>query len=202
MTLPLAHVLALALLIGAVADEKLPSPSIAPKDVKAQANDNIQPGAASGGTLTPPDQCCYVKSGTRIDIEIVDAISSKTANRGDRFRIKLSRPVVQDGVEIIPAGVFGVGEVIDAQPAGFGGKAAELVLSARYIDFHGTQIRIRKFRVLASGQNQTNIAMAAGVVFGAAGFLVKGGEIYIPSGTLTDAIIADDTRIHESGLIQ
>lgn len=200
MTLPLAHVLALTLSIGGVSEEKLAPPSIAPKDLKAQSNDKIQIGAVSGGTLTPPDQCCYVKSGTRVDIEIVDSISSKTANRGDRFRIKLSRPVVQNGVEIIPAGIFGVGEVIDAQAAGFGGKAAELVLSARYIDFHGTQIRIRKFRILASGQNQTALALTAGIVFGAAGFLVKGGEIYIPSGTLTDAIIAEDTRVPESAL--
>ena len=47
---------------------------------------------------------------------------------------------------MVPAGTPGVGEVVHAERARFGGKAGELILAARYLDFQGTRIPLRTLR--------------------------------------------------------
>lgn len=140
--------------------------------------------------------CCILKSGTPVKIEVIDNVSSETSVRGSKFRIRLSESIMDGTNVIVPSGATGFGEVVDSHPAGFSGKPAELVLAARYIEYGGVKIPIRKFRILVTGKNQTNSAMVVGVAFGVVGALVRGGEIIVPAGTKSDAIVAVDTNIN------
>src|SRR5688572_5211911 len=78
--------------------------------------------------------------GTRVLVEIGEAVSTRTHRRGDWFLIALSDPVVVDGVVAVPAGALGMGQVIDVRKPDVGGKPGRLVLAARYVDHEGRRL--------------------------------------------------------------
>ena len=57
--------------------------------------------------------------------------------------------VVIDGKEVIPAGTTGQGQIVHAAKSGWGGKAGELIVAVRYIDYNGVHIPLRRFRINA-----------------------------------------------------
>jgi hypothetical protein len=154
--------------------------------------------AAVAGEATP---CCTLAALTEIEIEVADRVSSKTSRPGDRFAIRLADPIVIDGHVVVPAGTPGVGEVVHAAKAGGAGKAGELILAARYLELDGRRIALRSFRYGRrqgkdkSGAVNTGNMVAAAVMPAASliGFLVKGGEVDIPAGTLANAKLAAAT---------
>lgn len=75
---------------------------------------------------------------TLIAIEIIAPISSKTAKVGEMFPIKLSQPIYVGGNLIVPMGAKGYGEVVHAAKARAAGKAGELIIAARYLEWYST----------------------------------------------------------------
>lgn len=136
-----------------------------------------------------------VPAGTLVDIEIAETVSSRTVKPGDRFAIRLARPIKLDGRVIVPEGVVGVGQVVDAGKAGSLGKPAKLVLAARYLEFNGSQIPLRSFHLGRAGTDESNTALATAMI-PIAGlivpFMVRGGEIEIPPGAHAAAKLAAD----------
>lgn len=194
--LPFAALLSLALNIYRPSPEVHTQPGDMKDGLVAATTGKCAGVIAENIGLSPQTACCILKAGTPIKIEIMDSVSSETSVRGSKFRIRLSESIMDGENVIVPSGATGIGEVIDSHPAGYSGKPAELVLAARYIEYHGVKIPIRKFKILVTGQNQTNSAMVVGLAFGVVGALVKGGEIVVPAGTKSDAIIAVDTNIN------
>lgn len=135
-----------------------------------------------------------VHAGTPLIIEITETISSKTIKRGDKFTLKLAAPIVLDDRVIVPAGVTGVGQVIDAAPSGALGKPAKLLLAARYIDFNGGQIPLRTLQLGKVGTDKTNTILAISFVpyVGLLGLFMHGGEIEIPAGTIAQVKLVAD----------
>ena len=154
----------------------------------------IATGAAAQTVETPPTPAAIVASGTPVIIEITELVSSKTHNRGDKFAIRLAAPIQRDGRTLVPAGVTGVGQVIDSARSGILGKPAKLLLAARYLDFKGAQIPLRTLQLGKVGRDTTNAIMAASFVpyVGIAALFVHGGEIEIPAGTQAQAKLAAD----------
>ncbi len=62
------------------------------------------------------------------------------------------------GETIAPAGAVGGGEVVDAGPSDFSGRAGKLVVSARYLDLNGERVRIRGMTIAVSGLNRVSAA--------------------------------------------
>jgi hypothetical protein len=181
---------AAALFVAAVpaeAQEGQEQPS-APAEAPAEA-------AAAG--------CCTVPARTPIEIEILDTLNSKASHNGDRFAFRLAAPLTIDGQIVIPAGTTGVGEVVHAERARFGGRAGELILAARYLDLAGRQIPLRTLRFgPQQGRDSTgtinslNMAAAATVpALAMIGFLVAGGEVNVPAGTHASAQIAAEQTL-------
>lgn len=133
-----------------------------------------------------------VKAGTPIVLELDETVSTRTIKRGDTFALKLAAPVASGGFEVIPAGVAGVGQVVDVGRAGLGGKPAKLVLAARWLNLSGQKIPLRSFFVGGAGKDNTDTVMFATLAVGIAGFLVSGGEVIIPKGTLARAKLSQD----------
>ncbi len=136
---------------------------------------------------------------TPVTIEILDPLGSKTSASLDHYRISLVEPIMVDGVEIIPAGTTGMGEVVHTKKAGGMGAAGELVLAARYLDFGGRQLRLRSMELLetAEGKSRTNsvnalnaASAASPIPIGLIGYFITGGNIDIPAGALASAKIA------------
>lgn len=96
-----------------------------------------------------------------------------------------------DGVAVVPAGVMGWGEVIDAKPAGIGGRPARLVLAAKYLEHGSLRLALQSLKLAGAG-GKDNSGLAVGVVMavGFLGALVEGGGVEYPAGTRASAKIA------------
>ena len=158
--------------------------------VQAQNANIADPSAMA--PVSPGPTCCNVANGTPVDLELVDPLSSKVQKRGDTFHIKLSTALMVDGKLLLPAGVEGMGEIIDAKPAGGGGAPGKMLVAARYLNWNGTTIPLRGTKLGGAGRNNTQSAMAAGFVAGPFAMFVHGGNLGYPVGTHLQAKLAVD----------
>jgi hypothetical protein len=148
----------------------------------------------------PAGACCTVPARTPIEIEILDAVNSKANHNGDHFAFRLAAPLTIDGHVVVPAGTTGVGEVVHAERARFGGRAGELILAARYLDLGGTRIPLRTLRFgpqhgRDSSGTVTALSIAAAATVPALamlGYLIAGGEVNVPAGTHARAQTASE----------
>ena len=134
-----------------------------------------------------------------IVIAIDKEMGSKISQTGEVFPIRLARPVVIDGVEVLPAGIVGEGQVVHAKKAGLAGAAGELILAARYLDHGGRRIELRSFRFLeasdielAKGQDNIGAVNAATALASPLAIFIGGGNTNVPSGTIASAKIRND----------
>jgi hypothetical protein len=170
-------------------------------------------GAALTGALfgtacaqpAPADACCTLAAGTEVRIELVDPISTKTEKEGERFAIRLAEPLVVDGQIVAPEGAMGVGEVVQAAKAGMGGKAAKLVLAAKYIEQDGRRIPLQGLQLTANGKAHANEANAMGVAgigfapLGVVAMFIHGEEVTLPPGTPGVAKVSDAMTLASLG---
>jgi hypothetical protein len=156
----------------------------------AQTEPAVAPAAVAPADPGRP----HVASGTPVDIEIAETISSKVIKRGDKFALRLAYPIMLDGKVVVPAGVTGVGQVVDVAPSGALGRPAKLLLAARYLDFSGRQIPLRTLQLGRGGTDNSDAVMAAGFVpyVGLLAMFMHGGEIEIPVGWRAQAKLAAD----------
>lgn len=135
---------------------------------------------------------------TPVTLELLAPLGSKLSKSGDNFPIRLAEPIVVDGQILIAAGALGVGEVVHAKKAGGSGAPGELVLAARHLDVCGRRLRLRSMHVAPTGRskvntvNTINVASAAALPpVGLVGFLIRGGQVDVPQGTIADAKTAE-----------
>ncbi|MEP9357807.1 hypothetical protein [Sphingomonas sp. KR3-1] len=151
----------------------------------------LPPGPACEPSLTIPAL-------TPVTVEMLEPLGSKISMPGAFFALRLAAPIIVDGVELLPAGASGRGEVIHAKRAGGSGAGGELVLAARFLEVCGRQLRLRSMQVSPNGKSKTgtvdSINMASAAVapgLSLIGFMIKGGEVNVPSGTLAQAKTAE-----------
>lgn len=134
---------------------------------------------------------------TQIVFEFVTPLSSKTSKADEMFPIRLVHPIVVQGRILVPAGTMGEGQVIQAAKSGWGGKAGELVVTVRHLDYRGVRIPLRRFRMgePSTGADRRDEAFGVSMVVPLAGFFMNGGEKTVLVGTRASAIIAADTDI-------
>lgn len=159
---------------------------------------SIDPAKTDPAT-TDPGSCCLLPDGSPVRIEIAEALSSKTAQRGQTFKLRLLQPLAAAEGVLLPAGTEGAGEVIHAERGRGGGKAGELILAARHLQGPNGPIKLRGMKLGGSGTDKTGTAMAASLVLPLGGF-VRGSEIEIPLGTLAVAKLAEPVRLPPSAL--
>lgn len=157
------------------------------------------PDATQGAAMAAPTSitdanchCITVPALTPVELEILAPVGSKLSKNGDTFPIRLTKPVIFGGREVLPAGLPGMGEVVHAKPSGGGGGGGELVLAARYLEMANGRIRLRSMRVSSVGRDQTGLALASAYAIGPFAMMVKGKNTEIPPGTLAEAKIAED----------
>ena len=127
----------------------------------------------------------------RIDAEI----SSKKHKNGDRFPIFVDEDVRIGDTLVIPAGSSGEGEVIHAAKSGAGGKAGELLITARFVRVGDREIRLRSFSLGSKGRDRSDESLALSIVTGPLGLFVVGGAMIIPRGTVAGAKTAVEIQL-------
>lgn len=150
--------------------------------------------------VAPVVPCCTVKALTPVRLAITDPIASNAVSTGQLFAFTLAEAIPLDGGGSIPAGTPGQGEIVHAARSGMAGKAGELVLAARYLDYQGVRIPLRSMRFGGAGKDQTGLAFAATTAIGLIGMVITGGEVRIPVGAIADAKISADTPIDANRL--
>jgi hypothetical protein len=139
--------------------------------------------------------CCTLVDGSPVELEIADVLNTMTLKRGDRFRIRLHAPVNAAEGTVLPAGVEGVGEVVHVEPGRASGKAAELILAARYLDYQGKHIKLRGMKLSASGSNRSGMVAGVSVAIGVFAAFIHGGNIEIPANTVVSAKIGETIQL-------
>jgi len=134
--------------------------------------------------------CCVIPEGAVVELEVTQTVSTKTSVRGDKFGLRLVQPIVVEGKVLAPAGLTGVGEVVHAAKAGMAGKAAELIVTARYLDDDGVAIPLRGLNIATHSKSLSDEATAAVIAVGVIGLLVKADEAAVPAGTRATAKVA------------
>jgi hypothetical protein len=172
-----------------VAAEPAPVAAEVPAETPAPAAE--VPAPAPAGLLLPKT--------TPLIIAIDKELGSKISQTGEAFPIRLVQAVSVDGVEVLPAGITGQGEVVHAKKAGLAGAAGELVLAARYLELNGRRIELRSFRFmeagessLGKGQDNTGVSNITTAIAGPIGFFIGGGNTNVLPGTVANAKTRND----------
>lgn len=143
-----------------------------------------RPSSAASGQATIP-------AGTSVTLRIKQQVSSRTAKRGDLFEIELVNDLYVDSAPIIPAGIKGVAQVVHASPKGFGGRAGELIVAARYLESDGRRIALRKTKFSSAGSDNAGAAIATTIAAPVIGLFVTGTSVDLPVGSIIVAETAE-----------
>ena len=116
----------------------------------------------------PPKPEPIVKTlpaGTEVDVELVDAVSSKNSQVGNSVRVRVATPVMIDGLTVVPAGVIIGGVVTEAIPLKKIGGAASLGLRFETIELPDGTTKAIAANILEKGKSETG--KDAGTIAGA-----------------------------------
>jgi len=161
-------------------------------------------GAASPAASARPPvhySCCHVTAGTMVKVELVGRVSSAAQKRGDTFPIRLAAPLIVDGRIVLRAGSRGLGEVIDSKPPGLGGKPAEMVLAASYLNSRHGRVQLDALQLARPGQDNSTTSHMLGITgiafapLGLAGIVLQGGQVVFEPGTVASAKVASDITL-------
>lgn len=168
------------------------SAAVTPVPPSAQSVAPTAPATApTGDTGAPPTHAVLeLPAGTPLIVALEEPVASSTHKRGDTFALRLAEPLRVDGVEWVPAGTRGTGQVVHAAAARGGGAAGELLLAARTLDLDGRTIALRGFNVSVTGQHQPGATLGVALVAGPFAMFVRGREIEVPAGTRGQAKLA------------
>jgi hypothetical protein len=161
-----------------------------------------------------------LKRGEIVSLEIVQSLSSETAQIGDVVKLQVAKPVMVEGYTVIHRGAYAEAIVRDVQRAKGYGRAGRIVLEVANVEtFDGHRIPLKANSLLVvEGQNRKGLAWgitvvsavvaggvsvatlgASGVIIGvpfvALGGLIRGREATIESGKMMSALIMESKEV-------
>lgn len=169
---------------AAPVDMPLPA-AIAAEPVSTEAVAVTQPPAA------PP---ILLRRDTPIHFMVVSEVTTKTHLAGHRFKLRVDKPVLIDGIIVIPVGATAWGEVLTAKKSGNVGKSGSLEAKLLYVESHGLQIPVSGTNSAkgAGGGGETALGILA---LGPLGLFAKGNNAKIKAGELMTGFVEQDIEI-------
>lgn len=169
----------------------------APVDVPPGAVDSAaetMAAAPAADAAAPIPPAVVLRRDTPIHFMVVSEVTTKTHLAGHRFRLRVDRPVVVDGVTIIAVGATAWGEVLAAKKSGNVGKAGSLEAKLLYVESGGIQIPVSGTNSArgAGGGGETALGILA---LGPLGLFAKGNNAKIKAGELMTGFVEQDTQI-------
>ncbi len=138
-----------------------PAPFSQSNDEAANQQTSVAPGDPS--SLVPT--ATIVAAGTSIAVRLQDAVSSATANTGDRFKAVLAEPLVaSDGQSLAPRGAAVTGQVVAARHSGRLHGSGYVRIALTSVEMKGKVVPIRSTTLFTAGQtaNKRNVEMIGG----------------------------------------
>ena len=137
-----------------------------------------------------------IPDGTEFTVVTTDEISSKTANEDDPINLKVMEDVKINGQVVIAKDTLVKGVVAAAKKSGMLGRGGSLgirIESTTTVDGQKLKLRSAKGK---EGDNKTGTTVALVVLFGPLGFLKKGKNAIIKSGTPIKVFTDEDKKIN------
>jgi hypothetical protein len=143
-----------------------PVPARAGGGESATASTSRPPSAPR--PAAPPSAPLVVPAGTRIELELVDGVSSQSAAVGDPVRARLASAVLVGGSVALPSGAPVLGRVTAVHALRKVGGQAELALAFESVEAGGERVPIEAY-FARTGRNETRrdaATIAAGAIVG------------------------------------
>jgi hypothetical protein len=135
-------------------------------------------------------------SGTKLQLELAEELSSKTAQEGDIVVYYAAANVLSPTKEIlIKKGARATGKVTMAKRARMFGKKGQLEFTVEEIEaVDGTKVPLRS-TVEKNGKGRGTTMVAVAALVSVFGVFIKGKNVTVKSGTLVEAYVDYDTVI-------
>lgn len=140
----------------------------------------------------PAAPALLLRRDTPIHFMVVSEVTTKTHLAGHRFKLRVDKPVVVDGITVLSVGTTAWGEVLAASRSGNVGKGGSLEARLLYVE-NGA------LRIPVSGTNSAKGASAGGetalgiIALGPLGLFAKGNNAKIKAGELMTGFVEEDT---------
>ena len=148
----------------------------------------------------------FVPKGTKIRLEFVDGLSSKTARIGDEVLFKVVEDIVVDGKVVIRKGTEATGNVRKVERGRRFGVNARVTIDLREVEaVDGTRVPVsdqKRGKMMGSGTDKAAVASGAGaLVLGpiglGIGYFVTGKEVNVKPGDTMQTQVSEDTKLKE-----
>jgi len=141
------------------------------------------PGAAYGETIAPApaSTASIVPVGTPVRLMVLREVNSRTAQSGERFKLRVDEPVFINGASVIPVGATAWGEIVSVKKNGAVGKAGRLGAKLLYVDLPAGRLPLRGEPSDRGDGNGAGVVLAV-VGFGILGLLTGGDSARLKAG--------------------
>jgi hypothetical protein len=133
--------------------------------------------------------------GTEFNVLTTEELSSKTATEGDPINFKVEEDLKINGHTVIAKDSLVKGTVAAAKKSGFFGRGGNLAIridSVMAVDSQKVKLRSSKGK---AGDDKTGTTVALVVLFGPLGFLKKGKQAIIKSGTQVKVFTDEEKKV-------
>ncbi|MEL7189801.1 MAG: hypothetical protein AAGK17_09655 [Pseudomonadota bacterium] len=165
------------MMVGEVAQE-------ASADVRAAADEIIEP-------VKPTAPVIDIPRDTPVHLMVLTEVSTRDHDPGHRFRLRVNKPVIANGNEVIPVGAIAWGELLSAEKSGNLGKSGKLSARLLHIEHDGREIALdgEAQSEGKSGKGETILGVLAA---GPLGLFARGNNAKLKAGEKMTAFIAED----------
>jgi hypothetical protein len=155
----------------------------------ALAQTSSEPTVVVAPTVATADpNAIVIEQDTLVRLMVLNEVSTRSAQPGDRFVLRVDAPVVVNGVTVIPAGTKAWGEVLDAEKSGGVGRAGKLNAKLLYLEHGGARIPISGQRQSA-GESGTTQVVAGAIALGPLALLAPGNSARLKAGEIFSAYV-------------
>lgn len=146
-----------------VSAAKADSPEAVLVPAVSHAVADVRPVVTAGATITE----ITIPAGTTLSLQLGSTVSSRTSRVEDSVQATMRRPIVIDGVTVVPAGAAVSGYVSQAERSGRVKGRARIGVRFNALRVDGTRYSIRTLAInrvapATKGEDATKIAVGAG----------------------------------------
>ena len=159
---------------------------VAIEETSAQLPD--APEADPAATQVPQ---LIIPRDTPVHLMVVNEVSTKDHEPGHRFRLRVDKPVVIDGQEVIAVGTTAWGELTEAKSSGNTGKRGSLAAKLSHVELAGKEIPLEG-DTSAEGKSGKGETILGVLALGPLGLFAKGNNSKIKAGERMTGFVAED----------
>jgi hypothetical protein len=137
------------------------------------------------------EDAILVQQDTPIRLMVLHEVSTRSAQAGDRFVLRVDEPVIVEGVTVIPVGAKAWGEVLAAQKSGHVGKAGKISARLLSVEVGGQQIPISGENKSAGESGVNQVALGA-LGLGPFALFARGNNAKLKAGDIFSAYFDAD----------